>query len=89
MPIAVCHLYLKLSTAIFQKAAQEGLSRQILEGLAIRDIERLMINLFPFPAFSRHAQLCLSHDTGVAGGVRQRYVRQSNPAIKKQLASLF
>lgn len=65
----------------WRKAAQEGLSGQILEGLAIRDLESLMINLSLFPASSGCAQL--HPPPGVGGGVRQSCVRQLTSAIKK------
>lgn len=66
--------------ASWRKAAQEGLAGQILERLAIRDLESLMIS--PFPASSGCAQL--RPPTGVGGGVRQRDVRQLTPTIKKK-----
>lgn len=61
-------------------------SRENLEGLTIRNLESLMMNLPPFPACSGGAQLCLSQDTGVGGGVRQGCVRQLNSATKKAAA---
>lgn len=52
----------------------------------MRNLESLMINLPPFPASSGGAQLCVSQDAGVGGGVRQGCVRQLNPATKKAAA---
>lgn len=52
----------------------------------MRNLESLMINLPPFPASSGGAQLCVSRDAGVGGGVRQGCVRQLNPAMKKAAA---